>query len=82
MTVDYGDSFQGTMGGQPKEAAAWVAYANANAGIYGTANDVALGLDAEGNNSANCRLLVKLSRVDRPGVSAVVPGGRDVQRCV
>jgi hypothetical protein len=50
VTVDYGDSQQGTMGGQPKEAAAWVAYANADAGIYGTAGDVALGLDAEGND--------------------------------
>lgn len=50
VTVDYGVSFQGTMGGQPKEAAAWVAYANANANIYGTANDVTLGLDEEGND--------------------------------
>ena len=39
-----------THGGQPQEAAAWVAYANADASIYGTANDIALGVDAEGNN--------------------------------
>jgi hypothetical protein len=37
-------------GGQPQEAAAWVAYANADASIYGTANDIALGVDAEGND--------------------------------
>jgi alpha-L-arabinofuranosidase len=36
--------------GQPQEAAAWVAYANAQAGIYGTVDDVALGVDAEGND--------------------------------
>jgi hypothetical protein len=50
VTVDYGDSFQGTMGGQPKEAGAWVAYANSNSSIYGTPNDISIGLDAEGNN--------------------------------
>jgi hypothetical protein len=50
VTVDYGDSFRGTMGGQPQEAAAWVAYANADAGLYGAANDVALGADLEANN--------------------------------
>jgi alpha-L-arabinofuranosidase len=37
-------------GGQPQEAAAWVAYANADAGIYGTPSDIALGVDAEGND--------------------------------
>src|SRR4051812_36814378 len=39
-----------THNGQPQEAAAWVAYANADASLYGTANDVVLGVDAEGNN--------------------------------
>src|SRR5262249_47317711 len=39
-----------TMGGQPQEAAAWVAYANGDASIYGTANDITIGVDAEGNN--------------------------------
>lgn len=37
-------------GGQPQEAAAWVAYANADASIYGTAGDISLGVDAEGND--------------------------------
>ncbi len=37
-------------GGQPQEAAAWVAYSNADASIYGTPNDIALGVDAEGND--------------------------------
>jgi hypothetical protein len=39
-----------THNGQPQEAAAWVAYANADPAIYGTPNDIALGIDAEGNN--------------------------------
>jgi hypothetical protein len=39
-----------THSGQPQEAAAWVAYANADAAIYGTPNDVDLGVDAEGND--------------------------------
>ena len=37
-------------GGQPQEAAAWVAYANADPSIYGTANDVTLGVDQQGND--------------------------------
>lgn len=36
--------------GSPQEAAAWVAYCNANTNIYGTPNDVTIGVDAEGNN--------------------------------
>jgi hypothetical protein len=39
-----------THNGQPQEAAAWVAYANADASLYGTPNDIVLGVDAEGNN--------------------------------
>jgi Glycosyl hydrolase family 30 beta sandwich domain len=39
-----------THGGQPQEAAAWVAYANADASIYGTPQDISLGIDAEGND--------------------------------
>jgi autotransporter-associated beta strand protein len=57
ITVDYGDpskaqdlSSPNVVGGQPQEAAAWVAYANANAGIYGTPSDVTLGADAQGTN--------------------------------
>lgn len=42
-TVNYGS-------GSPEEAAAWVAYANGNAGLYGTANDITLGLDASGRD--------------------------------
>jgi alpha-L-arabinofuranosidase len=37
-------------GGQPKEAAAMVAYANADASIYGTPNDVVIGVDQQGND--------------------------------
>ena len=41
-----------TTNGQPQEAAAWVAYANASTNdfIYGSANDLALGVDALGND--------------------------------
>jgi hypothetical protein len=39
-----------THNGQPQEAAAWVAYANADAALYGTPQDIPLGIDAEGNN--------------------------------
>ena len=57
ITVNYGDpskaqtlSSSNVVGGQPQEAAAWVAYANASAAIYGTPNDVTLGADAQGTN--------------------------------
>ena len=50
VTVNYGSSHQATMGGQPEEAAAWVAYANGDASLYGTPNDIPIGIDAEGNN--------------------------------
>jgi alpha-N-arabinofuranosidase len=43
VTVNYGS-------GSPQEAAAWVAYANASASLYGTTNDFALGADASGVN--------------------------------
>ena len=39
-----------THAGQPQEAAAWVAYANGDSTSYGTPQDVALGVDAEGND--------------------------------
>jgi PEP-CTERM motif len=58
ITVNYGSALKmnGSLadapdfGGQPQEAAAWVAYANADASIYGTANDVPLGVDQQGND--------------------------------
>ncbi len=43
VTVNYGS-------GSPQETAAWVAYANGNATLYGTANDITLGLDAGGRD--------------------------------
>lgn len=57
-TVNYGSAMKfvgGQMqvpdfGGQPKEAAAMVAYANADASIYGTPNDVVIGVDQQGND--------------------------------
>ena len=47
-------------GGQPQEAAAWVAYANADASIYGTPDDIALGVDAEGNDWKSAGYWAKL----------------------
>jgi hypothetical protein len=50
VCVNYG-SGQGVLrGGQPQEAAAWVAYANGNASLYGTTNDLTIGVDEEGIN--------------------------------
>ncbi len=58
ITVNYGSSlgnfdaasgkWLSKKGGQPNEAAAWVAYANSSPTIYGTPADVDLGVDAEG----------------------------------
>ncbi|HVM59772.1 MAG TPA: YDG domain-containing protein [Verrucomicrobiae bacterium] len=35
---------------EPKEAAAWVAYANGDPSLYGTTNDITLGMDSLSNN--------------------------------
>ncbi len=35
---------------EPQEAAAWVAYANGDASLYGTPNDITIGTDSLGNN--------------------------------
>jgi len=43
VTVNYGS-------GTPQEAAAWVAYANGNAALYGTPNDITIGVDSGGND--------------------------------
>ncbi len=50
ITVNYGSNTTNTIGGQPPEAAAWVAYANCNPAIYGSADDVTLGKDPAGVN--------------------------------
>jgi hypothetical protein len=63
VTVNYGSAMKmaqnpnGTWfmdvpdyGGQPQEAAAWVAYANAHPSIYGTADDIVIGVDQQGND--------------------------------
>lgn len=58
ITVNYGSAqkFVGgrslvpDFGGQPGEAAAWVAYANGDPCLFGTAQDVLLGTDQQGNN--------------------------------
>ncbi len=43
VTVNYGT-------GSPQEAAAWVAYANGNASLYGSAGDITIGVDAGGRD--------------------------------
>jgi hypothetical protein len=60
ITIDFGSGMLWNSGhtelnvpgtnASPQEAAAWVAYANASTNIYGTANDVTIGVDALGNN--------------------------------
>jgi hypothetical protein len=50
VTVNYGSNTTDTIGAQPQEAAAEVAYADASASVYGTASDVTLGNDAAGVN--------------------------------
>lgn len=50
ITVNYGSNTTGTMGAQPQEAAAEVAYADASPSIYDTSGDVTLGADAAGVN--------------------------------
>jgi autotransporter-associated beta strand protein len=50
VTVNYGSNSTNVMGAQPQEAAAEVAYANAAPSIYGTSEDVSLGVDAAGVN--------------------------------
>ncbi len=50
ITVNYGSNTTDTMGAQPQEAAAEVAFADANPNIYGTSSDVTLGTDAAGVN--------------------------------
>ena len=45
ITVNYGSSLQGDSGGEPKEAAAWVAYCNG-----APASTQAIGVDSRGND--------------------------------
>jgi hypothetical protein len=45
---------------EPPEAAAWVAYANGNAALYDTPNDIALGTDSQGNNWRTAGFWAKL----------------------
>ncbi len=62
-----------THGGQPQEAAAWVAYANGNAALFGTPQDVALGVDAEGNDWKTAGYWAKL----RASPSVTTPDQND-----
>ena len=60
ITVNYGSNTTATMGAPPQEAAAEVAYTNASSSIYGTANDVSLGVDAAGVNWQTAGFWAKL----------------------
>ncbi|HEY4232840.1 MAG TPA: hypothetical protein VGM76_05425, partial [Lacipirellulaceae bacterium] len=53
ISVDYGESLNSQMGGQPQEAAAWVAYANGT--IDGANATMQLGTDGEGNKWGTVR---------------------------
>jgi hypothetical protein len=64
VTVDYGASLNNTMGGQPQEAAAWVAYSNAT--VNGANATMPLGIDGEGNNWGSVRYWAAL-RAANPG---------------
>lgn len=74
VTVNYGSAMKNAgnqslvpdFGGQPKEAAAWVAYANADPSIYGTANDIVLGVDEQGNDWKTAGYWARL-RASSPG---------------
>ena len=52
---------------EPPEAAAWVAYANGNASLFGAGNDIALGTDSQGNNWRTVGFWAKL-RSSTPAV--------------
>ncbi|TWT89785.1 hypothetical protein Mal64_01640 [Pseudobythopirellula maris] len=74
VTVNYGSALKlvggqsqvPDFGGQPKEAAAQVAYANADPAIYGTAADVPLGVDQQGNDWKTAGYWARL-RASTPG---------------
>src|ERR1019366_3339508 len=50
---------------EPKEAAAWVAYANGNASLFGTTNDITIGIDSLSNNWRTVGVWAKLRSSDR-----------------
>jgi hypothetical protein len=69
ITVNYGSSQKWDLahtqlvssnGGQSQEAAAWVAYANGDAALYGTTNDIPIGVDADGNDWRTAGFWAKL----------------------
>jgi hypothetical protein len=64
VTIDYGSSLNGTMGGQPSEAAAWVAYANGT--VNGANATMSLGTDGEGTKWGTVRYWAAL-RAASPG---------------
>ena len=76
VTVDYGASLNDTMGGQPQEAAAWVAYSN---GLVNGANaTMHLGTDGEGNNWGTVRYWAALRAANPANPSWATDGSTGV----
>ncbi len=86
VTVNYGSAMKlvngqsavPDFGGQPKEAAAWVAYANADPSIFGTANDIPIGVDQQGNDWKTAGYWAKLRHHECGRLSELGPTGRFV----
>jgi hypothetical protein len=76
ITVDYGDSLNNTMGGQPEEAAAWVAYCNAT--VDGPNATMQLGTDDEGNNWGTVRYWAALRAANSSDRSWTTDGSAGV----
>ena len=74
ITVNYGASLNDTMGGQPQEAAAWVAYANGT--IDGPNATMQLGTDGEGHNWGTVRYWAAL----RAQIQATIIGPLTARR--
>ena len=76
VSVNYGASLNDTMGGQPQEAAAWVAYSN---GLVNGANaTMHLGTDGEGNNWGTVRYWAALRAANPANPSWATDGSTGV----
>ena len=61
ITVNYGSNLDGSGGGEPLEAAAWVAYVNGK-----TSNMLAIGKDSKGNDWKTVSYLGDTARKPAP----------------
>ena len=76
VTVNYGASLNDTMGGQPQEAAAWVAYANGT--IDGANATMQLGTDGEGHNWGTVRYWAALRAANPANANWATDGSTGV----